>query len=205
VREDDVYIPSKRKGLEITPPEWEQCGKGKVVRVVYPVKYRNGLVDYLVSERADTVKNLYAHIKNNMQKETFGICENSYTASATQKAQIDAKKKEILRKVEELEDIDAILDCEELSPYISPSWKDFSSREAMIVRKMRNNVMRKIPKTWNNPYQATQYQVLETDYQEVQEEIEENANKEVLTIEQNEEEMPVFQQTEAKEPVGAGF
>ena len=43
--------------------------------------------------------------------------------------------------------LDDILDSQEYQSYISPAWKSPQSRESMIVRKMRNNIVKKIPKT----------------------------------------------------------
>lgn len=178
VREGDKYIPPKHKGIEVTPPEWEESGIGKVVRVVYPIQYKDGHIEYHSCERADVLKNLAAHIKNNLQNETFGICADRYKATDAQKVQIEAKKKEIMKKVAELGELEAVIDCEELRPYISPSYYETQSRESMIVRKMRNNIMKSIPKKWDSPVQAYEYNMLDSTYREVQEEIEQNANTE---------------------------
>jgi len=178
VREGDKYIPPRHKGVEITPPEWEESGVGKVVRIVYPIQYKDGHIEYLSCERADVLKNLAAHIKNNLQNETFGICADRYKATDVQKAQIEAKKKEIMKKVADIGEMEAIIDCEELRPYISPSYYETQSRESMIIRKMRNNIMKSIPKRWDNPVQAYEYNMMDATYREVQEEIEQNANSE---------------------------
>lgn len=178
VREGDKYIPPRHKGVEITPPEWEESGVGKVVRIVYPIQYKDGHIEYLSCERADVLKNLAAHIKNNLQNETFGICSDRYKATDAQKAQIEAKKKEIMKKVADIGELEAIIDCEELRPYISPSYYETQSRESMIIRKMRNNIMKSIPKKWDNPVQAYEYNMMDATYREVQEEIEQNANVE---------------------------
>ena len=178
VREGDKYIPPRHKGVEITPPEWEESGVGKVVRIVYPIQYKDGHIEYLSCERADVLKNLAAHIKNNLQNETFGICADRYKATDAQKAQIEAKKKEIMKKVADIGELEAIIDCEELRPYISPSYYETQSRESMIIRKMRNNIMKSIPKRWDNPVQAYEYNMMDATYREVQEEIEQNANAE---------------------------
>ncbi|MGH2176777.1 hypothetical protein ACQ1Z9_14595, partial [Enterococcus faecalis] len=54
--------------------------------------------------------------------------------------------------------LDDILDSQEYQSYISPAWKSPQSRESMIVRKMRNNIVKKIPKNFENAYVAMQYQ-----------------------------------------------
>lgn len=222
IRENDKYIPPRHKGINIDPPEWEESGSGKVIRVVYPIEYKDGHVEYHSAERADVVKNLAAHIKNNIQNETFGIVTGTtkkygkevprtrYDATPDEKSKIDAKKAEIIEKVREIGDVDLILDSSELRPYISPTWYEIQSRESMIIRKMRNNVMKPIPKKWDSPVQAYEYNMLDATYREVQEEIAEKANKEEFVpaqIEQKQEPKTVSEmkgQNAAKEPVVVG-
>lgn len=208
IRENDKYIPPKHRGIDVMPPEWEESGNGKVIRVVYPIEYTDGHVEYHSAERADVIKNLAAHIKQTMQNETFGIAESSFKATPEQKDKIKAKKAEILKRVDEIGDIEKILDSEELRPYISPAWYELQSRESMIIRKMRNNVMRPIPKKWDSPVQAYEYNMLDSTYREVQEEIEANANAEEFVpaqIEEKPAQPTVADMTAAleKEPVSA--
>lgn len=179
VREGDSFTPPKRKGLEVTPPEWEESGKGKVVRVVYPIEYTDGHVEYHIAERADVAKNLAAHINQNMQNETFGICADRYNATSKQKQEITAKKREIMDKIRQLGDVEKILACDDLKPFISPSWSEYQSQESMIIRKMRNNIMKKIPKDFGSSAVArTYYTVDDALYREVQQKIAENGNAE---------------------------
>lgn len=187
IRENDRFVPARHKGIEVVPPEWEETGSGKVVRVVYPIEYTDGHVEYLSAERADVVKNLAAHIKNNMMNETFGLAESRYKATPEQKRKIDEKKAEVMAKVAEIGELEAILDSPEIRPYISPAWYELQSRESMIIRKMRNNIMKSIPKKWDSPVQAYEYNMLDSTYREVQEEIEANANAEEFVPEQIEE------------------
>ena len=183
VREGDTFVPPKHRGLEVTPPEWEESGEGKVVKVVYPIEYTDGHIEYHVAERADVAKNLAAHINNNMQNETFGICADRYKATDEQKQEIAAKKREIMDKIRELGDVEAILSCEELKPYISPSWSEYQSQESMIIRKMRNNIMKKIPKDFGSAAVAHTYNMIDDGvYREVHEEIEANANREEFVV-----------------------
>ena len=49
-------------------------------------------------------------------------------------------------------DIDKVVD-----KYISPAWKEEQSRESMIIRKMRNNIVKKIPKDFSSSYVAEIY------------------------------------------------
>ena len=147
VREDDDFKYPRYVGLEMTPPEWQPKGTGKVVRVVYPILSTEGTVDYYIAEREDVKKNLIAHISNNLMNETFGVCADRYKATDEQKQKIAEKKREVLNKAKEL-DLDALLDSIEFDKYISPAWKEEQSRESMIIRKMRNNVVKKIPKSF---------------------------------------------------------
>jgi hypothetical protein len=181
VRSGDHFEYPRYKGIEMTPPEWAPTGKGEVVRVVYPITKKGGRVEYYIGEREDVVKNLIAHIKNNMMNETFGIAESRYKATVQQKAQIDAKKKEIVKKVEEL-GLKAI-DDELIEPYISPAWKDAQSRETMIIRKMRNNVVKKIPKDFGSAFVEMKYDEAEDgSLASIRREINDNANQELIDI-----------------------
>lgn len=180
VRSGDKFVYPKYNGLQMTAPQWEPTGQGDVVRVVYPIVKTDNTVEYYISERRDVVKNLYAHISNNLMNETFGIAENRYDATKEQKNKIESKKKEIMDKAKTLGELDAILDCEELAPYISPAWKDPQSREEMIIRKMRNNVVKKIPKDFKSALAAEQYNLMDDTYREVHAEIEDFANSQVF-------------------------
>lgn len=151
VREDDDFTYPRYVGLELNPPEWQPKGTGKVVRVVYPIQSTDGCVDYYISERADVKRNLIAHISNNMMNETFGVCADRYKADDKQKAEIAEKKRELLNKAKEL-DLDALLDSADFDKYISPAWKEEQSRESMIIRKMRNNIVKKIPKDFSSSF-----------------------------------------------------
>lgn len=156
VREDDDFKYPRYVGLELTPPEWQPKGTGKVVRVVYPIQSTDGAVDYYIAERADVKRNLIAHISNNMMNETFGVCADRYKATEAQKLEIASKKKELLTKAKALE-LDALLDSDEFDKFISPAWKEEQSRESMIIRKMRNNVVKKIPKDFSSSLESEIY------------------------------------------------
>lgn len=156
IRQDDKFTYPKMKGLEMTPPEWEPCGKGKVIRVVYPIVKNDDIVEYLISEREDVRKNLYAHVLNNLMNETFGLAESRYNATADQKKKIDAKKDEI-KALMDGKGVEEILDCKELEKWISPAWREAHSRESMIIRKMRNNAVKPAPKDFGSAYATSMY------------------------------------------------
>lgn len=185
VKEGDSFTYPKRVGLTVTPPEWEEKGlSSKVIRVVYPVKLTGKDVEYLISERDSVRTNLMAHVRNNLMNETFGICENRYKAKPEQLQQIKAKKEEIINALRNCETVDDMLACELARPYISAAWLD--SPESMIVRKMRNNAIKKYPKNFNS-IANNSYVELDETYKTARQEIEENEMSEPFVIEENEE------------------
>lgn len=193
VKEGDDFTYPKRKGIEITPPEWMPKGLSeKTVRVVYPVKLDDGTVDYLIAEREPVRTNLIAHIRNNMLNETFGFVTGTkkdkygktvdrtrYDATSEEKEKIKAKKAEIMDAVRACETLEDILKCEAAIPYISAAWLD--TPENMIIRKMRNNAIKKYPKNMNQIASNSLLQLDET-YKNSQEEIAENENSEEFVV-----------------------
>ena len=174
VKEGDTFTYPKHKGIEITPPEGEQNGDSeRVDKVVYPVKLKDGSVQYLIAEREGVKVNLFAHIRNNLMNETFGICKDRYKATDAEKKKIADKKEEIYEALRKCETLDDMLACEIAKPYISAAWLD--TPESMIVRKMRNNAIKKFKKNYDAMAQRSFLQIDDT-YREVQEEIAENAN-----------------------------
>lgn len=193
VKDGDDFTYPKRKGIEITPPEWAPKGLSeKTVRVVYPIKLDDGTVDYLIAEREPVKTNLIAHIRNNMMNETFGFVTGTkkdkygktvdrtrYDATPEEKEKIKAKKAEIMDAVRACETLEDILKCEAAIPYISAAWLD--TPESMIVRKMRNNAIKKYPKNMNQMASSSLLQLDET-YKTSQEEITENENSEEFVV-----------------------
>ncbi|MBD1223260.1 hypothetical protein [Virgibacillus halodenitrificans] len=184
VREEDSFTYPGFNGLEMTPPTWQPTGKGEVIRVVYPIKKTDGTVDFHITEREDVLKNLIAHVNNNMMNETFGIAKSRFDATPDQKKKIATKKQEIINKVKE-QGLMKSLDDPELNPYISPAWRDPQSRESMIIRKMRNNIVKKIPKDFGNAFIGMNYdEATDETQRQARKEINENANKEYLDFEE---------------------
>lgn len=174
VKEGDTYIPPKHKGIEITPPEWEENGKSqKAVRVVYPVKLTDGTMTYLSADRDSVMVNLFVHVRNNLMNETFGICESRYKATDKQKKEIEERKEIIFSALRKCSSVDEMLACEEAKPYMSGAWLD--TPESMIVRKMCNNATKKYPKDYDSMANKAFLEMDET-YRAVQVEIEENAD-----------------------------
>ena len=189
VKDGDEFSYPKHKGIEMTPPEWEEKGQSqKVIRVVYPIKLKDGTFQYLIAERDGVKVNLFAHVRNNLMNETFGILKGTnskgkaktrYDATPEEKKQIDAKKEEIFDALRKCETIEDMLACEIAKPFISAAWLD--TPESMIVRKMRNNAVKKYRKDFNSMAKQSFNQLDET-YVSVQEEIAENANSEDFIV-----------------------
>lgn len=198
IKEGDAYIPPKHKGLEVTPPEWEENGlSDKAIRVVYPVKLKDGSVTYLSADRNSVKVNLLAHVKQNMMNATFGICADRYKATEKQKEEINAKKDEILNALRACATVDDMLACEIARPFISGAWLD--TPESMIQRKMCNNATRKFPKNYDPMARQAQIEMDEV-YQESQEEIANNANQiefsDVVDTQETKQELPEFMSAE---------
>lgn len=201
VKEGDEFTYPKRKGIEVEPPTWNEKGLSqKVIRVVYPVKLKDGTIEYLIAERESVKTNLIAHIRNNMMNETFGFVtgKNSkgkdrtrYDATDEEKAKIKAKKNEIMEAVRKCETLEDMLNCEVARPYISAAWLD--TPEQMFVRKMRNNAIKKFPKNLNSIASSSLLQMDDT-YKASREEITENENSQPFEVEGN-----VVAESEARE------
>lgn len=212
VKEGDDFTYPKHKGIEITPPEWEQTGESeKADKVVYPVKLKDGSMQYLIAERQGVKTNLFAHVRNNLMNETFGILgtkktkngevpRTRYDATDAEKAEIEKRKEPIFEALRKCETVEDMLACAEARPFISAAWLD--TPKNMIVRKMRNNAIKKFKKNYDTMAQRSFLQMDET-YQQVQEEIEENANQiPFVEIEEKPEPQTATKATE-KEPVAA--
>lgn len=171
VRENDVFEYPRFDGLKMTPPKWEPRYTGKVVRVVYPILHHDRTLHFYIAEREDVKKNLLAHINNNMMNETFGICQDRYKATPKQLEEINAKKKAIKQSLASMT-LDDILEADEFEAYISPSWKEDFSREEMLIRKMRNNITKKIPKDFGSSVIQERFmETVDEDYRQAKEEI----------------------------------
>ena len=161
VRQGDGFEYPKHKGLDVMAPEWTETGRGKVVRVVYPITFTSGETEYYIGEREDVKRNLIAHVSQNLMWDKG-----------------DAKS-QFLKKSAELS-LDQILDDPELVKLgkISPAWSSPQSRESMILRKMRNNVVKKIPKDFSNGFVATEYDhATDDNYKAMRKDVTEHANR----------------------------
>lgn len=162
VREKDYFKYPQHKGLAMSEPEWKETGEGKVMRVVYPITFEDDSTEYFIGEREDVRKNLIAHVSQNLMWDK-GTAREDFVKAIEDKT------------------LDQILDEPELVKLgkISPAWASPQARESMIVRKMRNNVVKKIPKDFRNSFVASEYaQATDESYKAMRRDVTEQANTE---------------------------
>lgn len=146
VREGDGFTYSSFSGLQITPPTWSpKGGSGTVVRVVYPIEYNDGSVQFHICEREEVSKNLKAHINNNLMK-----------------SKDQPNKTAIKDKIENMT-LDQMFKDPDALAIMSPAWREPHSRESMIIRKMRKNIMTKIPCDFSNAMVSLAFKDVEAD------------------------------------------
>lgn len=122
VREGDEFKYPRFKGLEIIPPEWEPHGtEGKIVRVVVPILYKDGTVDYRIAERESVATNIKAQIKQNIMFKN--------------------NKEEILAKIQDMT-LDELLVDKTLAPLINETYTGLSKDEMLITKLVLNAVKR---------------------------------------------------------------
>ena len=178
VKEGDDFSYPEYSGIDVKPPTWKKNGKSLKTRLVcYPVKLKDGSVEYLISERESVKTNLMAHVRNNLMNETFGLVKGGkktrYDATPEEKKAIDERKSQIFETLRKCETVDDMLQCEIAKPWISAAWLD--TPESMITRKMRNNAIKPFPKDFNAMAKVAFLSTDET-YSAVKEEIKDNEN-----------------------------
>ena len=134
VRENDGFTYPSFNGLTIQLPTWAPKDMtSKVVRVVYPIEMTDGTVVWEIAEREDVKKNLLAHIGQNLM--------------------YDSKHPGLIDRIANIS-LDEIFQDKEALEVMSPAWKSPQSRESMILRKMRNNAIKAMPKDFGNAFTA---------------------------------------------------
>jgi len=162
IREGDEYQMPQFNGITVTPfiykPKLENANN-KVIAVCYPVEKTDGSVEYLIATRDSVKANLIAQIRQNamyadefFDKEDYkGKDGKSYTKKKLNKERRD-KFYDHVNDLASGMTVDEMLDNEELLPYINPTYTSGGSKEAMIMRKMKNNALKNYPKEYDNSY-----------------------------------------------------
>lgn len=172
VKEDDDFTYPKHSGVDVVPPQWNPKGNAnaKTVRVVYPIDFKAGkdriVTEYFITEREQVKRNLMAHCANNLMWDK-------------EKTTKMAKLKDFFEE----HSLDEILDDQEIVNLgqISPAWAAPQARESMIVRKMRNNIVKKIPKEFSNGLMAMEFSEHADDNAEnMRKDVTEQGNQELI-------------------------
>lgn len=121
---DEFHLP-EYDGLKITPAKFKPTLKGmsgKAIAVCYPIEKTNGDAEYVVSTREEVARNLMAQILNATLKRS------------------DVNRQELMSEMDG-KTLDELLSDPKLAEFISPTYRSPSSRESMIVAKMKKNAL----------------------------------------------------------------
>lgn len=122
VREGDEFTYPMFKGIKIVPPTWvRKDPDGKIVRVVVPIQYKDGSVDYRIAERESVAVNIKAQIK--------------------QSVMYDKDKEVILAKIQDMT-LDELLADKTLANYVNETYTGLSKEEMLITKLVINAVKR---------------------------------------------------------------
>lgn len=122
VREGDGFKFQTFKGVEVIPPEWEPHGyDGKILRVVVPIEYKDGFIDYRVAERESVATNIKAQIKQSVMNKS--------------------NKEEILAKIQYMT-LEELLTDKTLASYVNDTYTGLSREEMLITKLVLNAVKR---------------------------------------------------------------
>lgn len=191
VREGDEFTLPYFDGEKMCPPTWKPKNlSGKPILVFYVLTKKDGSKEYPMADRESVAMNLKAHIINNLQ----GVDEKVKNPIIEK---IDGMKLDELLSEQSLRSISSkrynpsSKTFEEYQkPLISPAYLNPHSREEMLIRKMRNNCLKKYPKNFDQAFTATAYESTFEDQEAnnnsfvpdpqaaVEAEFEEKANKE---------------------------
>lgn len=162
IREGDEFTFPYFDGEKMCPPTWKMKSlSAKAIIVVYVLTKTDGTIEYLMSDRESVATNLKAHIMNNI----MGATKQS--------------KNEVFEKIDNM-NLAQLLEDKSLRDYkvtystydkdtrsfktetktmclLSPAYTG-PAREEMIIRKMRNNCLKKYPKNFDNAFVQNAYE-----------------------------------------------
>ena len=154
IHEGDEFVMPSYDGIKVNPPKYtpklENANK-KVIAVMYAVEKVDGKVEYLIATRDSIKPNIIAQIRQNaLYADEFKVPGKSY--------EIDKKKRDefyerVNHEFEKLT-VDEILNDPEWMKWVNPTYTSGGSKEAMVIRKMKNNALKNYPKEYDNSYIA---------------------------------------------------
>lgn len=133
VRENDPFTYPSFIGIKMNPPTWTPTYVGKVVRVVVPVEYNDGSVDYCISERESVATNIKAQIKQTL----LGI------KNETEKAQV-------LTLIQDMA-LDELLSNDICKKYINDTYTGIMGEE-MLITKLTINAIKRVQVDYGNAF-----------------------------------------------------
>lgn len=140
VRDGDEFTYPTMKGIEQVPPTWTPKGyDGKVVRVIVPIQYNDGYVEYRIAERESVATNIKAQIKQSVMYDKDGD--------------------KILALITPMT-LEQLLTEPNIRDYVNDTYTGLSSEE-MIITKMILNAIKRVPIDFSN---AMQRETLEKTY-----------------------------------------
>ena len=138
VREGDEFTLPGFDGFKRTSFTWvSKSLDKKVIMVVYPIIKIDGSIDYLIATRESVKPNIIAHIRQNAIKMDKAQRETFY-------AKLD--------EFAETKTVDELLAAKEYREWINPTYISGGSKEAMLLRKMKNNALKYYPKEYASAY-----------------------------------------------------
>ena len=147
IREGDDYTLPGFDGEKMTPFTWKPKSLDKkVIMVVYPLLKTDGSYEYLMATRDSIVPNLIAQIRQN-NLYTFKKQENGRSSIDTEKR--DAFYEELNNDFDG-KTLDEILADPKWKKELSNTYTSGGSKEAMILRKMKNNALKNYPREYDN-------------------------------------------------------
>ena len=161
VREGDEFTYPYFDGEKMIPPTWKpKSFYKKPIKVFYIITKKDGSKEFLVSEREEVVKNLKAHISNNLMG-VDPIEKNAILEKISKMKLEEILEDKSLRKLT-VKDKNTMK--EKTITLISPAWINSHSQEDMILRKMKNNATKKYQKDFKNSYIQNIYESTFEDY-----------------------------------------
>lgn len=158
VREGDEFVYPSYDGIQLTPPKWiRKVGDDKkVVIIVYPVIKKDGNHEFLIATREGIKPNIIAQIRQNA---LYAFKTEKVDTKTGRKwyANDDEKREAFYDRLNtefENKTVDEILNDPEWMKWVNPTYTSGGSKEAMVIRKMKNNALKNYPKEYDNMYIA---------------------------------------------------
>ena len=162
IREGDEFTLPQFDGINTVPPTYkpklENMNK-KVIAVVYPAIKTDGSVEYLMATRESIIPNVVAQIRQNTRNNFYKKNEQGYYlkdkyGNLVEDTEAKEKFYNELNEFAENHTLDELLANKQYWDCVNPTYTSGGSKEAMILRKMKNNALKNYPKEYDNSFVA---------------------------------------------------